>query len=143
MSLRKVVTGGLLSHVLTKLPGSSGYFLGAVVCYSDSVKEKILGVASESLKKHGAVSEQVALEMAKGACEKLGSDWALSITGIAGPNGGSQDKPVGTVCFALVGPENAKLVVTKQMGATEGREKIQQRAMEFALNFLYEKTIKK
>jgi PncC family amidohydrolase len=90
-------TGGLVAHGITSIPGSSGYFLGAVVSYSDGVKVEILGVPADVLATHGAVSAQVALAMAHGVRERLGTDLGVGITGVAGPDGGSADKPVGLV----------------------------------------------
>lgn len=94
-------TGGLLAHLITTVPGSSSYFIGSVVAYSNSVKEKVLGVPLEVLQEHGAVSQQCALAMAEGARRLMGSDIAISTTGIAGPGGGTADKPVGLVFIAL------------------------------------------
>ena len=94
-------TGGRLAEKFTSRPGSSQYFLGAVVSYSNSVKSSVLGVADASLEKHGAVSEDVALEMARGALKALNVDLAMAITGIAGPDGGTEAKPVGTVHMAV------------------------------------------
>jgi nicotinamide-nucleotide amidase len=111
LSLAESCTGGLASALLTDVPGSSAYFLGAVVPYADAAKEKILGVLPETIRRHGAVSEQAAREMARGARDRFDSDLAASITGIAGPDGGSEEKPVGTVFFALAergGRETAK-----------------------------------
>lgn len=97
-------TGGLLAERITRVAGSSGWFLGGVVSYSNQLKERLLGVPAELLAAHGAVSRPVALAMAEGARASCGSDWALAITGIAGPEGGSEEKPVGTVHLALAGP---------------------------------------
>jgi PncC family amidohydrolase len=94
-------TGGLLSSMITDVPGSSGHFLGAVVAYGNETKKKLLGVSPYSLKRYGAVSERVAADMARGVSEKLSSDIGLSITGIAGPGGGSVKKPVGTVYIGI------------------------------------------
>ena len=95
-------TGGLIAHRLTNVPGSSAYFLGGVVAYANEVKERVLGVRPETLRRYGAVSREVALEMARGVRRLLGADIALSATGIAGPAGGTPEKPVGLVYVALV-----------------------------------------
>jgi nicotinamide-nucleotide amidase len=86
---------------MTNVPGSSNYFKGGIVAYSNEVKQQSLGVHAETLVQHGAVSEETAMEMAAGVRRVLGADLGLAITGIAGPEGGTPDKPVGTVCFAL------------------------------------------
>ena len=100
-------TGGLVAERLTRVPGSSAYFVGGVVAYSDAVKTAFLGVPAALLAEHGAVSEPVARAMAEGARRALGSDWALAVTGVAGPGGGSDEKPVGTVDLAWAGPGGA------------------------------------
>lgn len=94
-------TGGLIAHLLTEVPGSSGYFNGAVVAYSDAAKKELLGVPDELLVAHGAVSAQVARAMAVGARERLRVGLAVSVTGIAGPGGGSEAKPVGLTYVAV------------------------------------------
>ncbi len=94
-------TGGLIAHQLTNVPGSSAYFLGGVVAYSNQVKERVLGVSGETLSVHGAVSEETAREMARRARRLFSTDVALSSTGIAGPTGGTPEKPVGLVYVAL------------------------------------------
>lgn len=95
-------TGGLIGHRITNVPGSSAVLLGGVVAYDNEVKERILGVPGETLVRHGAVSEEVARAMAIGARDLLGADIAVAVTGIAGPTGGTPEKPVGTTCIAVV-----------------------------------------
>jgi PncC family amidohydrolase len=94
-------TGGLIAHRLTNVPGSSAYFVGGMVAYSNQVKERVLGVSGETLAAYGAVSEECAQEMAGGARRLFGTDVAISSTGIAGPTGGTPQKPVGLVYVAL------------------------------------------
>ena len=94
-------TGGRIADRLTGIPGSSDYFLGAIVAYANSVKIGTLGVSGETLERHGAVSRETALEMARGARLKLATDMAVSVTGIAGPGGGLPGKPVGTTWIGL------------------------------------------
>lgn len=101
-------TGGLIAHLITTVPGSSDYFVGSVVSYSNSVKHKLLGVSNEVLEKHGAVSQECALAMADGVRLLLGSDIAVSTTGIAGPGGGTPEKPVGLVYIALSTPDGPR-----------------------------------
>lgn len=104
LALAESCTGGLVSQLITNVPGSSAYYVGGVCCYSNEVKVGTLGVGADTLGDHGAVSEAVARQMAEGACKALGADVALSITGIAGPTGGSADKPVGLVHWAVTTP---------------------------------------
>ncbi len=101
-------TGGNIAHLITAVPGSSAYFLGGVVSYANDVKTRVLGVKQEDLDRYGAVSEPVALQMAQGVRKLTGADWAVSTTGIAGPAGGTKEKPIGTVWIAVAGPTGAR-----------------------------------
>ena len=101
-------TGGLLAHQISSVPGASGYFEGSIVAYSYDLKKKLLGVQSDTLIDHGAVSEKTVIEMAQGALLTLGADITVSISGIAGPGGGTIDKPVGTVWLAIASKEHTK-----------------------------------
>ena len=94
-------TGGYLAHLLTSIAGSSSYFNGSVVSYANTVKEKVLGVNATDIEMHGAVSETVVKQMAKGALRQLGSDYVIAVSGIMGPGGGTETKPVGTVWVAV------------------------------------------
>jgi PncC family amidohydrolase len=101
LALAESCTGGLIGHRITDVPGSSEYFMGGVVAYSYDAKERVLDVRHDTLYDHGAVSEPTALEMARGARRLLMADLALAVTGIAGPGGGTPEKPVGLVYVAL------------------------------------------
>lgn len=104
IGLAESCTGGLMSSLICERPGASKYFVGSVVSYARDVKENVLRVPRQLMQVHGEVSIPVAKAMAIGAREVLNCDWSVSITGIAGPSGGSKEKPVGTVCFAVAGP---------------------------------------
>jgi nicotinamide-nucleotide amidase len=101
VALAESCTGGFIAHRLTNVPGASVVLLAGLVTYSNEAKQRFLGVRAETLASHGAVSEAVAREMADGARTQTGADYAVAVTGIAGPGGGSEEKPVGTVCLAL------------------------------------------
>lgn len=101
MGLAESCTGGLVTHLLTEVPGASGYLLGGVVSYSDSIKEALLDVPAATIAAHGAVSAQVAVAMAEGGRHRLGSQVAVAVTGIAGPEGGTPAKPVGLTYVAV------------------------------------------
>jgi PncC family amidohydrolase len=134
LALAESCTGGQLAAEIARRPGASSYFEGGVVAYSYDAKEQTLGVLPDTLKKYGAVSEQVAVQMANGVRRVLKSDWALSVTGIAGPDGGTPDKPVGTVWFALVGPGVEEAYKKLFDG---GREDVQRASVLFALEVLW------
>lgn len=108
LSVAESCTGGLLAERITAVPGSSDYFLGGVVTYSNGWKTQLLGVTEELLAEHGAVSEPVARAMAQGARARFATDYSLSVTGVAGPGGGSEEKPVGTVHLGLAGPSGVE-----------------------------------
>ncbi len=101
LAVAESCTGGLIGHRLTNVPGSSDYFLGGVVAYAYDAKERVLGVSHNTLYDHGAVSEETAQEMARGARRTLGADVGIAVTGIAGPGGGLPGKPVGLTWIAL------------------------------------------
>jgi nicotinamide-nucleotide amidase len=105
LAVAESCTGGLVSHRMTNVPGSSAYYQGAIVSYSNEVKERTLHVRLDTLERHGAVSEQAAREMAQGVRDVLRTDIGLSVTGIAGPDGGTPEKPVGLVYIALAAPD--------------------------------------
>ena len=129
-------TAGLLSASLTEIPGSSAFFEQGYITYSNLSKTSVLGVENKILEKYGAVSEQVAKQMAEGALKRSKSTIAISITGIAGP-GGSDFKPEGLVCFA-VARENGKIrTETKKYGSI-GRDNIRSHAVKTAITLLYE-----
>ncbi len=133
LAVAESCTGGMIARMITDTPGASEYFLGGVVSYANSAKVAMLGVRADLLEAHGAVSEQVAAAMAEGARENFGSDFGLSVTGIAGPTGGSADKPVGLVYIALTGPGGSTVHRHIFSGA---RNIIRRRAALTALNHL-------
>ena len=133
VSLAESCTGGLVSATLTELAGSSEWFERGYITYSNEAKTECLDVPAQFIESHGAVSEPVAKAMAEGARINSGSDVAISITGIAGPSGGTAEKPVGTVCFGWA-TENQTL--TKTMHFDGDRQAVRQQATEFALTEL-------
>lgn len=104
LAVAESCTAGLLSHLITEIPGSSAYYLGGVLAYADTMKQALLGVRAQSLQRWGAVSVQVALEMAEGVRHISGAELGLSITGISGPGGATPFKPVGLTYIALAAP---------------------------------------
>lgn len=133
ISTAESCTGGLLGAILTQEPGSSEIYLGGVVSYSNSLKEKFLGVNPQTLQTYGAVSPETACEMAVGVKERTGSDLAVGITGIAGPGGGSDEKPVGLVYIGLATPEGVQASKFQFHGQ---RESIRQLSVKAALDLV-------
>ncbi|UCC82491.1 MAG: competence/damage-inducible protein A [Gemmatimonadota bacterium] len=126
-------TAGLIGKRLTESPGSSDYFWGGMIVYDDRAKVELLGVLEQTLQRHGAVSEQVAREMAVGVCRRSGAETAIAVTGIAGPAGGSEDKPVGTVWLAVMVREVA---VTERRFYPGTRDMVRARAAQGGLDLL-------
>jgi PncC family amidohydrolase len=126
-------TGGLVAARLTSVPGSSDVFLGGVVAYADEVKVRELGVPEQLLREHGAVSAEVAAAMARGARERLCADVAVSVTGIAGPGGGTAEKPVGLVYLHASGPMGERAV---DFTFGHDRETVRARATATALHLV-------
>ena len=125
-------TGGGVAAAITAIPGSSAWFEYGIVSYANAAKEKLLGVSSKTLAREGAVSEAVVIEMARGALTLSGADIAVAISGVAGPSGGSAEKPVGTVWFAWV-KKNGK--IKTELQHIEGdRNEVQMQAVICALN---------
>lgn len=126
-------TGGLIGGLVTDVPGSSGVYAGGWVTYADAMKSQQLGVPPETIDRHGAVSEAVVVAMARGARERSGADLAVSVSGIAGPGGGTQDKPVGTVWFGLASPEDTVARCARLVG---DRAAVRDRAAKCALQMI-------
>ena len=126
-------TGGLIGHLLTDLPGSSAYFLEDIVVYSNEAKMREVGVTASDLEQHGAVSEPVALQMARGIRERAGADIGLATTGVAGPDGGSEEKPVGTVYVAMA---TADASVARRFQLLTDRSRNKQLTAQIALDWL-------
>ncbi|RJX32403.1 MAG: CinA family nicotinamide mononucleotide deamidase-related protein [Desulfurivibrio sp.] len=133
LALAESCTGGLLAHHITMIAGSSDYFVGGIVAYANSMKTEILRVSAATLARCGAVSREIAGEMALGAKQLTGADLALAITGIAGPGGGTPEKPAGTVCFALAGRDKT---LTFQFHFTGNRNMVQTKAAMTGLDLL-------
>ncbi|PWE00126.1 CinA family nicotinamide mononucleotide deamidase-related protein [Marinilabilia rubra] len=131
ISLAESCSGGYLAHLITSIPGSSKYFEGSLVTYSNKMKQQLLGVKPEDIQEFGAVSEPVVEQMALGALKATGSDYAIATSGIAGPEGGTEQKPVGTVWMAWAGP--GKKVVSKVFRFGKDRERNIVRTGETAL----------
>lgn len=133
LSTAESCTGGYIAHLITSIPGSSDYYSGSTVSYANEVKISALDVKQEDIEKHGAVSETVVRQMAEGARAKFGTDYALSVSGIAGPDGGTDTKPVGTTWIGLATPE--KTIATKYLFGEHRGRNIRKSALA-ALNML-------
>ncbi|ABV49898.1 Molybdenum cofactor biosynthesis protein [Prochlorococcus marinus str. MIT 9215] len=129
-------TGGLLSSSITSISGSSQVFQGSIVSYSNELKNSLLNISEDNLKKYGAVSEEVCEAMAINIKNRLGADWAIGVSGIAGPNGGSQEKPVGLVYISIAGPNNHITNIKKKYNSTRNRIEIQTLSVNVCLNSL-------
>jgi nicotinamide-nucleotide amidase len=137
LAVAESCTGGGLGAALAAVPGASESWLGGVIAYANAAKQELLGVPADLLARWGAVSDPVALAMAEGVRHRLGTDWAVAITGIAGPGGGTSEKPVGLVHVAVVGPEPAaSWSEGLQFDASRGRQAIQALSVGEALNRL-------
>ena len=129
-------SGGLLSSSITSIPGSSQVFKGSIISYSNNLKQSLLNVPENLIKKFGAVSEEVAETMAINAKEKLNSDWSIAISGIAGPSGGNKEKPVGLVYISIAGPNGHLTNIKKIFSSTRNRIEIQRLSVNVCLNSL-------
>ena len=139
LALAESCTGGLCAARLVDVSGASQVFLGSVVSYANSAKHNILGVCTSTLEKNGAVSGQTVVEMARGARREFGADIAVSVSGIAGPTGGTEDKPVGTV-YVGYSSKNGSLAIKASFGNI-GRAEIRERSVNLMLHTIIEHTI--
>lgn len=128
-------TGGGLSRLLTEIPGASAFFIGGVIAYHNNVKMQLLDVPRETLTHHGAVSSHVAMAMAEGCRSRFSTDFGVSITGIAGPSGGSADKPVGLIYIAVAGPQRTRVEEHRFPG---DRQQVREGAINAALGLILE-----
>ena len=137
LAIAESCTGGLIGHRITNISGSSTYYLGSITAYAYRAKVRLLGVSWDTLEKHGAVSEETVSEMAKGIRHALAADIGLSVSGIAGPTGGTPEKPVG---YTWIGLSTPKGIWTLQHNAggnrIENKEEVAQVALEFLYKFL-------
>lgn len=134
LAVAESCTGGWLGREITSVPGSSAAFWGGVIAYENAAKIELLSVSPDTIAVHGAVSEPTAVEMADGIAGLSGATWAIAVTGLAGPAGGTADKPVGTVCIAVAGP--MRLCRTYRLHGV--REEVRRQAVDRALDLLAE-----
>jgi nicotinamide-nucleotide amidase len=135
LSTAESCTGGLIAESIIADPGSSQYFKGSIVSYVDEVKERLLGVDPELMREKSAVCEEAAIQMVRGACKTLNTDYAIAATGFAGPGGGAPGAPVGTIWLACGTPDN---VITFKLSEDNGRDRNQQAAAYKALQMFLE-----
>lgn len=133
-------TGGWIAKAITDISGSSAWFERGFVTYSNEAKHQMIGVESATLEAHGAVSEAVVREMAQGALYAAGADYAISVSGIAGPDGGSEEKPVGTVWFAFASKHEG--TIARHQCFTGDRDAVRRKSVEYALQTLWEEFLK-
>ncbi len=133
-------TGGWIAKVITDVSGSSAWFERGFVTYSNDAKQQMIGVSSSTLEKQGAVSEAVVREMAQGALDAAGADYALAVSGIAGPDGGSVEKPVGTVWFGFASKSDGTLA--RHQLFSGDRDAVRRQSTEYALQTLWEEFLK-
>jgi nicotinamide-nucleotide amidase len=133
LSVAESCTGGLVAERITSVPGASDYFLGGFLTYTDRIKTELVGVPADLLREHTAVSEPVAEALARGARERTGSTYALSVTGVTGPGGGTEATPVGTVIVGLAGPEACRTRRARFLG---DRDRVRALAAQLALDML-------
>ena len=136
LAVAESCTGGGLGQMLTDTPGSSSYFMGGIISYANRIKVDLLGVNAEDLAQAGAVSETVAIQMATGVKAKLGTDWGVSITGVAGPGGGTEAKPVGLVYIGIARPDGEVEGIKYQLGSQQERGLIRQMSASQTLDLL-------
>ncbi len=139
LSIAESCTGGMIGAALTAVPGSSNVYKGGIICYTNEIKNRLLGVSEELLSREGAVSGPVACEMARGVRNRLCTDFAISVTGLAGPGGDEYGNPVGTV---YVGYSDADITIFRKFHFDGDREEVRIQATEAALTFFYEQVNK-
>ncbi|MDP4292371.1 MAG: competence/damage-inducible protein A [Bacteroidota bacterium] len=140
LSTAESCTGGYIAHLITSVPGSSDYYQGSVIAYHNDLKKNLLGISETDLQTYGAVSSEVVIAMAEGARKRLGTDYAISTSGIAGPDGGSDEKPVGTVWIAVASPSGTE---ARLLHLGRDRHRTIQMASFNVLNMLRKELIKK
>jgi PncC family amidohydrolase len=140
LAVAESCTGGLIGHRLTNVPGSSDYFLGGIVAYSYDAKARLLGVSWETLNRNGAVNRETVLQMARGARQALRADIGLSISGIAGPGGGSPEKPVGLTWIGLCAPDiEDAWQYTWEGDRLQNKEQSAEQALRLLMQYLQER----